>query len=62
MVEREPEVVFPEQECPSDVENWLEDGGVVLMRVGPTVESSLEEARMLGLAFVELADKAGMHG
>ena len=60
-MDREPEVVFPEQEYPSDVEIWLEDGVVVLMRVGafgPTVELSPEEARGLGLAFQELADKA----
>jgi hypothetical protein len=60
-VDREPEVVFPEQEYPSDVEIWLEDGVVVLMRVGsfgPTVELSPEEALGLGLAFQELAAKA----
>jgi hypothetical protein len=58
----EPEVVFPEQDYPSDVEIWLEDGVVVLMRVGsfgPTVELTPDEARRLGLAFQELADRAG---
>jgi hypothetical protein len=61
VVEQEPEVVFPEQEYPSDVEIWLEGRDVVLMRVGsfgPTVELSPEEARGLGLALQELADKA----
>ena len=57
----EPHVVFPDQEYPSDVEIWLEDGAAVLMRVGtrgPLVELSPDEARNLGLAFVELADRA----
>ena len=57
----EPDVVFPDQEHPSDVEIWLEDGAVVVMRVGslgPTLEFSPDEARLLGLAFQELADKA----
>ena len=61
MVDNEPECVFPDQEYPSDVEIWLEDGVVVLMRVGtfgPTVELSPDEARQLGLAFQELADRA----
>lgn len=61
MVEQEPEVVFPDQEYPSDVEVWLEDGVVVLLQVGsfgPTVELSPDEARGLGLALQELADKA----
>ena len=61
-MDREPECVFPDQEHPSDVEIWLEDGVVVLMRVGtfgPTVELSPDEARQLGLAFQELADRAG---
>ena len=64
-MEAEPECVFPEQEHPSDIEIWLEDGKVVLMRVGtlgPTVEFSPEEARRLGLAFQELADRAGDSG
>ena len=55
-------MVFPDQEHPSDVEIWLEDGIVVLMRVGsfgPTLEFSPDEARQLGLAFQELAGKAG---
>ena len=53
--------VFPDQEHPSDVELWLEDGVVVLMRVGsfgPTVELASAEARQLGLALQELADRA----
>lgn len=57
-MEDEPEVVFHEQDHPSEVEMWLEDG-VVLMRVGtfgPAVESSPAEARRLGLALHELAD------
>ena len=56
----EPECVFPEQEHPSDVEIWLQDGAVVVMRVGsfgPAVDFSLDEARQLGLAFQELADR-----
>lgn len=60
-MEDEPEVVFPEQDYPSDVEIWLEDGVVVRMRAGtfgPTVELSPDEARRLGLAFLELADCA----
>ena len=64
-MEDEPDVVLPEQDYPSDVEIWLEDGVVVLMRVGtfgPTVELSPDEARRLGLAFQELADRAGDSG
>lgn len=58
---QEPEVAFPEREYPSDVEIWLEDGSVVLMRVGslgPTVALCPDEARGLGLALQELADRA----
>lgn len=58
----DPECMLPDQEHPSDVEIWLEDGAVVLMRVGafgPTVEFTPDEARQLGLAFQELADRAG---
>ena len=65
MAEDQPEVLFPEQEHPSDVEIWLEEGVVVLMRVGtfgPTVELSPAEARQLGLAFQELADRADDRG
>ena len=61
----EPECVFPDQEHPSDVEIWLEDGVIVLMRVGtfgPTLEFSPDEARQLGLAFQELADRAADSG
>jgi hypothetical protein len=39
--------VFLEQEHPSDVEIWLQDGGTALMRVGscgPTIEFSHEDA------------------
>ena len=46
---------------PSDVEIWLEDGVVVLMRVrsfGPVVELAPDEARQLGWAVQELADTA----
>jgi hypothetical protein len=53
--------VFPDQEHPSDVEIWLEDGEVVMMRVGsfgPVVELSPDESRQLGLALQELSDKA----
>ena len=64
-MEDELEVVFPEQDYPSDVEIWLEDSVAVLMRVGafgPTVELSPDEARRLGLALQELADRAGDSG
>ncbi len=56
-----PDSVFPDQEHPSDVEIWLQDGDTVVMRVGsfgPLVKFSPEEARQLGLAFQELASKA----
>lgn len=49
----EPHCVFPDQEYPSDVEIWLEDGIAVLTRVGsfgPTVELSADGARRLGSA------------
>ncbi len=58
---QDPGCVFPEQEHPSDVEIWLEDGDTVFMRLGsfgPTVELSPEEARQLGVAFQELAKRA----
>ena len=61
----EADFVFPDQEHPSDVELWLQDGNTVFMRVGsfgPTVELSPEEARQLGLAFRELADRAAAEG
>lgn len=61
----EPEVVFPEQDHPSDVEVWPEDGVMVMMRVGSfglTVELSSDEARRLGLAFPELAERAAATG
>lgn len=64
-MDHEPDCVFPDQGHPSDVEIWLENGVAVLMRVGtvgPTVEFSPEEARQLGLAFQELADRAGDSG
>lgn len=57
----EPECVFPDQQHPSDVEIWLEDGVVVLVRVGtfgPTGQFSPDEARQIRLAFQELADRA----
>ena len=60
-----PECVFPDQEHPSDVAIWLEDGVAVVMRVGsfgPSVEFSPDEARRLGLAFLELADRAAGTG
>lgn len=60
-MEDEPEVVFPEQDYPSDVEIWLEDRVAVFMRVGsfgPIVDFSPDEARQLGLALLELADRA----
>ncbi|MCA1722062.1 MAG: hypothetical protein LC779_13495 [Actinobacteria bacterium] len=47
------------------MEIWLEDGAAVVMRVGsfgPTVEFSPQEARQLGLAFQELADKGASEG
>lgn len=62
-MDREPEIVFPEQEYPTDVEISREDGEVVLMRVGsfgPTVELSPDEARGRGAALQELADKAAV--
>ena len=60
----EPDVVLPDKEHPTDVEIWLEDHVVVVMRVGsfgPVVESSPEEAQ-LGLAFQDLAVKAVLGG
>lgn len=59
------DVVFPDVEHPSDVELWLEDGVIVLMRVGafgPTVQLSPGESRQLGLALQELAGKAKPDG
>jgi hypothetical protein len=65
VTDHEPNCVFPDQEHPSDVEIWLEDGVAVILRVGsfgPTLEFSPGEARQLGLAFQELADRAGDAG
>jgi hypothetical protein len=61
----EPECVFPDQEHSSDVEISLQDGVTAVMRVGsfgPVVEFTPEEARELGLAFQELADRASLEG
>ncbi len=56
----EPEVVFPEQEHPSDVEIWLEDSEAVRMRVSWSLilDWTPQEARAVGLALQELADRA----
>lgn len=64
-MEDEPDIVFPQQDYPSDVELWLQDGVLVLMRVGtfgPSVELSPDEGRRLGLALQELAVRAGDSG
>ncbi len=56
----EPDEVFPEQEHTSEVTTWLEDG-VVLFRVGSfgtTLEWTAQEAREVGLALQELAERA----
>lgn len=53
--------MFPDQEHPSEVTMWLEDG-VVLFRVGSfgtTLEWTAQEAREVGLALPELAARAG---
>ena len=57
----EPDEVFPDQEHTSEVTMWLEEG-VVLFRVGSfgtTLEWTAQEAREVGLALQELAERAG---
>ena len=52
--------VFPDQEHTSEVTTWLEHG-VVLFRVGSfgqTMEWTAQEAREVGLALQELAERA----
>ena len=53
-------MVFPEQEHPSDVEIWLEDDVAVRMRVSWSLilDWTPQEAREVGLALQELADRA----
>lgn len=56
----EPREAFPDQEHTSEVTLWLEDG-VVLFRVGSfgtTLEWTATEAREVGLALQELAERA----
>ncbi len=54
-----PDEVFPDQEHTSEVTMWLEDD-VVLFRVGSsgtTLEWTGQEAREVGLALQELAER-----